>query len=215
MSSKDNNPRNPFGRVNTTYRYLMGKGEDQSFDSVANEDRRVRNNLAPPQLRSAFMEEISVASRLGFCVGDMAEFSLRLQHDHFLTTRERAWSNNIEDEDLIVGSRLDGSSSELPLPKLWKWHLETFLNFEQANAVAFCQPLAALKMGSSKSEIAKLSEISKEHGFELKKVGAESKPSAFDGLLLFPSLGLLAWSDSLANLLIALEKINFQCELTS
>lgn len=205
-------PKNPLGRVHTTYRYLMGNKDEGELTAIANENQTIRNNLAPENLRAQVLEEMETASRLGICVADLAECSLRLQHDHLLVTRAGAWASRLLDEDLIVAKRTDSDAVLADLPTQWEWHRAIYASDKRAQAIFLGQTRAAMRLVEQDNGIEYLGSVAKSLGLTLQEAESSSKPQIYGDLVLIQKIGILAWANSLAKAIMLLEKINFYCE---
>ena len=195
-----------------TYRYLMGNKDEGELSAIANENQNIRNKLAPKNLRAQVLEDMETASRLGLCVADLAECSLRLQHDHFLTTRVGAWTNRLADEYLLVVKRTDSKDSSVKLPTCWNWHRAIYASDETTQAVFLGQPRVALRLVEQDDGVRRLGSIIRPLGLTLQEAEASSDPNLSGDLVLIRQVGLLAWGPSLAEAIMALEKVNFYCE---
>ena len=217
-------PKDPPGktldRLQVTYRYLMGKKSEEQINRFSNENRQIRDSLAPPDLRQQFLEVVRVAANSALCVGELSEFSLRLPHGHFLATGKGAWAHHLQDDDLLVVlSEASVQEQDDALPAKWAWHQGIYKDNPEVGAVCFVHPIAPLALAAKDKALP--DRVAKEAAdLGLPEVAickpqtsAIAEASQKAGLLVLPGIGVLTRAESLKASIIQLQKFNFWCEL--
>jgi ribulose-5-phosphate 4-epimerase/fuculose-1-phosphate aldolase len=181
---------------------------------------RTRDAIAPNKLREALRHAALLVAERGLVAGTLGEISMRLSGGKFLLTAKGTWFPQLSDDDLLVVSISgDWTSERSKMTPHAEWHREIYRSTE-ANAILLGQPVSTTLLAAEGllpddrllidayevlGEVCLGDPINVEIAKDL---------DTDVGILLLPGKGVLAWGDSVDQVISAVELLERWCELT-
>lgn len=179
---------------------------------------RVRDAVAPRQLRQTFVAAAQLAAERQLAVGILAEASQRVQGNKFVITAAHSWFAQLSEADLIVAALNDSwqlAASELPAQAAWH---QAIYQSGPAHAILLSQPVAATAVANQPAHLQQeaLPQASKSVGGVATCPPEDSQileTAVHNQVLLIQGVGVLAWADTLQQAIAYTETINRWCEI--
>lgn len=177
--------------------------------------------LLKPAQQQQFIDTAKMVADRHLALGTLGELSWRLSPHQLVINAQGSHLAYLTETDLVTCSTLPGKPGEAAAPHL-NWHRLIYRE-TPAESVLFCHPPYTLTLANAAK--LPLQEIAPEIGAVIGGVNLIKSSDLTEAnlaeavqqnhVILAPQLGALVWGDSMVNVLVRADALEFVCHLTT
>lgn len=181
-------------------------------------NQKTLDAFAPRKMRTTLFELANYCAKTGLVVGPLGQISRRLSGGKMLITASGVSFSRIRDEDLIVAPYTgEWTTAAEDADQNLNWHKAIYKN-EEAQAVLFCQPAAALAKSMNPAELnpdwmVDAPGVVGKIGFTGESQTDPISLSASHQVILIKGKGILSWGSNLEEAIDRAEVTERWCQV--